>query len=138
MRDHDAEVDELIDEHRSIMTIMAALRRAIGDVDSDLGALLNELENALAHHTEREESGLFHALRQVEVPPQYLGLFEHDHSHIVDLIHAARTERRSVRDVLDSLESHMDREENDMFPAAEQLLGPAEWDAVEAAVAALR
>jgi hypothetical protein len=32
----------------------------------------------------------------------------------------------------------MAREENDMFPAAEQLLGPADWTAVEAAVAGLR
>ena len=32
----------------------------------------------------------------------------------------------------------MVREENDMFPAAEQLLGPADWDTIEAAVAHIR
>jgi hypothetical protein len=32
----------------------------------------------------------------------------------------------------------MQREENDMFPAAEQLLGPDDWTAIDAAVDGLR
>jgi hemerythrin-like domain-containing protein len=138
MADHDAEIDGLIDEHRELMTIMAALQRATGDPDSDVEGMLDQLETALGHHTEREESGLFHVLRQVDVPPQYMSLFDHDHSHLVDLIHAARRDRHVVDGLLNSLEAHMAREENDMFPAAEQLLGPADWDAVEAAVADLQ
>jgi hemerythrin-like domain-containing protein len=137
MGDHDAEIDGLIDEHRDLMTIMAALRRAFDGPDADLTGLLNQLETALDHHTDREESGLFNVLRQVEVPAQYMGLFEHDHSHLVDLIHAAGSDRQRIDELLNSLESHMAREENDMFPAAEQLLGPADWAAVEAAVADL-
>jgi hemerythrin-like domain-containing protein len=137
MSDHDAEIDGLIDEHRDLMTIMAALRRALDDPDADLTGLLNQLETALDHHTDREESGLFNVLRQVEVPAQYMGLFEHDHSHLVGLIHVARSDRQRIDELLNRLESHMAREENDMFPAAEQLLGPADWAAVEAAVADL-
>jgi hemerythrin-like domain-containing protein len=138
MGDHDGEIDELIDEHRELMTIMATLQRDVDDPDADLQGLLNQLETELAHHTDREESGLFNVLRQIEVPAQYMGSFEHDHSHLVDLIHAAQRDRDSVGALLNSLESHMAREENDMFPAAEQLLGPAEWETVEAAVADLR
>jgi hemerythrin-like domain-containing protein len=138
MADHDGEIDELIDEHRDLITIMAALRRATDDADADLRPLLDELETALAHHTDREESGLFNVLRQIDVPAQYMGLFEHDHSHLVDLIHSSQRDRGSVDALLDSLEAHMAREENDMFPAAEQLLGPADWEAVEAAVVDLR
>jgi hemerythrin-like domain-containing protein len=138
MGDHDGEIDGLIDEHRDLMTKMAALRRAMGDPEADLRGLLDQLEMALAHHTEREESGLFNVLRQVEVPPQYVGLFEHDHGHLVDLIHSSQRDRHSVDDLLNSLEAHMAREENDMFPAAEQLLAPADWEAVEAAVSDLR
>jgi hemerythrin-like domain-containing protein len=137
MSDHDAEIDGLIDEHRDLMAIMAALRRALDDPDADLTGLLNQLETALDHHTDREESGLFNVLRQVEVPAQYMGLFEHDHSHLVGLIHVARSDRQRIDELLNRLESHMAREENDMFPAAEQLLGPADWAAVEAAVADL-
>jgi hemerythrin-like domain-containing protein len=138
MSDHDGEIDELIDEHRDLMTIMAALRRAKDDPDADLRGPLDQLETALAHHTDREESGLFNVLRQIDVPAQYMGLFEHDHSHLVDLIHSSQRDRGSVDALLDSLEAHMAREENDMFPAAEQLLGPADWEAVEAAVVDLR
>jgi hemerythrin-like domain-containing protein len=138
MGDHDSEIDGLIDEHRELMTTMAALRRALDDPNADVQGLLNQLEGALAHHTDREESGLFNVLRQVEVPEQYMGLFEHDHSHLVDLLHASQRDRDSVGALLNSLESHMAREENDMFPAAEQLLSPADWETVEAAVADLR
>jgi PPOX class probable F420-dependent enzyme len=35
-------------------------------------------------------------------------------------------------------DAHMQREENDMFPAAEQLLGPDDWSAIDAAVNRLR
>jgi hemerythrin-like domain-containing protein len=138
MGDHDTEIDGLIDEHRELMTIVATLRRESGQPDSEVEGLLDQLETALAHHTVREEAGLFHTLREVEVPPEYMGLFEHDHGHLVDLIQSARRDRHSVDDLLKSLEAHMVREETDMFPAAEQLLGPADWDAVEAAVAHLR
>jgi hemerythrin-like domain-containing protein len=138
MSDHDSEIDGLIDEHRDLMSIMAALQRGMDDPDADLQALLEQLETALAHHTDREESGLFNVLHRIDVPPQYMGLFEHDHSHLVDLIHSSQQDRHSVGALLTSLEAHMAREENDMFPAAEQLLGPADWEAVEAAVADLR
>jgi hemerythrin-like domain-containing protein len=138
MGDHDTEIDGLIDEHRDLMAIMAALRLAMGDPAPDVNGLLDQLETALAHHTKREEFGMFHVLEQVEVPPQYIGLFEHDHAHLVDLIHSARRDPNSVDGLLNSLEAHMAREENDMFPAAEQLLGPADWEAVDAAVADLR
>jgi hemerythrin-like domain-containing protein len=138
MGDDDSEIDGLIDEHRELMTIMGKLQRAIGQPDSELDGLLDQLETALAHHTEREETGLFHTLHEVAVGPEYMGMFEHDHGHLVDLIGAARRDRSSVNDLVTSLQAHMVREENDMFPAAEQLLGPADWDAVGAAVAHLR
>ena len=135
---HDLEIDGLIDEHRELMTVMATLRRAAERPDAEVDGLLDQLQTALAHHTEREELGLFHTLREVEVPPEYMGLFEHDHGHLVDLIESARKDRQRVDDLLMSLEAHMVREETDMFPAAEQLLSPADWDAVDEAVAHLR
>jgi hemerythrin-like domain-containing protein len=139
----DAGIDGLITEHRELMTIMAALRRAIGGPGSEADAsgvdgLLDQLESSLAHHTEREEAGLFNVLHHVDVPAEYMGLFEHDHGHLVDLLASARGDRGQIGSLLASLDVHMAREENDMFPAAEQLLGPSDWDAVEAAVAHLR
>jgi hemerythrin-like domain-containing protein len=138
MAEHDSEIDGLVDEHRDLMTIMGKLRHAVSEPDSNFDEVLDQLEKALAHHTEREETGLFHVLQDVEVGPEYMGLFEHDHGHLVDLIESARRDRHAVDDLIKSFEAHMLREENDMFPAAEQLLGPADWDAVDAAVAHLR
>jgi hemerythrin-like domain-containing protein len=134
----DTEIDGLIDEHRQMMAIIAALRRAVGTSDADVDGALDQLETALAHHTEREEAGLFHALHNVEVPAEYMGLFEHDHGHLVELLQSCRRDRTDVERLLTSLEAHMEREEADMFPAAEQVLGPTDWDAIEAAVADLR
>jgi hypothetical protein len=138
MGDRDLEIDGLIDEHRELMTIMAKLRDTAGQPDAEVDGLLGDLTTALAHHTEREEAGLFRTLREVELPPEYMGLFEHDHGHLFDLIETAKRDRHGVDDLLKSLDVHMAREEGDMFPAAEQLLGPADWDAIDAAVAHLR
>jgi hemerythrin-like domain-containing protein len=136
MDDHESEIDGLIDEHRDLMAIMGQMKRAGSDADT-IDGLLDQLETALAHHTEREESGLFHTLRSVEVGPEYMGLFEHDHGHLIELIDTARQQPETVDELIKSFEAHMDREENDMFPAAEHLLSPADWDAIEEVVAAL-
>jgi len=138
MADRDSEIDGLIDEHRQLITIMGQLQRLAGEPDSDLDGLLDQLEAALAHHTEREETGLFHVLHQVDVGPEYMDLFEHDHGHLVELIATARGDRNSVDGLVKTFEAHMQREENDMFPAAEQLLGPDDWNAIDAAVDGLR
>jgi hemerythrin-like domain-containing protein len=125
-----------VDDHRELMQVMGDLRRA-ADAGDDLGGLLDRLSALLARHTEREESGLFHVLHQVDIPEQYVGLFRHDHAHFDDLVRAAREDPAAAGALLDALDAHMAREEDDMFPAARQLLGPADWDAVEAAVAGL-
>ena len=138
MDEYNSEIDGLIDEHRDLMTIMGTLRDVVNVSDPDVSKILDQLAMALAHHTEREEAGLFHTLRDVEVGPDYMDLFEHDHGHLVDLIESTRRERSTVDDLINGFEVHMLREENDMFPAAEQLLSPADWDAVDAAVAHLR
>jgi Hemerythrin HHE cation binding domain len=137
MADRNAEIDRLVDDHRELMGVMAELRRAAADPDADLGGPLDRLEEALARHTVREESGLFHVLRQVDVPEQYVGLFRHDHQQVVGLLAAAREDRAQVPPLLEALDAHFAREEDDMFPAAVQLLGPADWDTVEASVAGL-
>ena len=137
MGDANTEIDGLIDEYRELLSIGASLRRASGQPNSEIDGLLDQLKMRLAHHTEREEAGLFQTLREVEVPPEYMGLFEHDHGHLVELIESAKRDRHGVDELLRSLEAHMVREETDMFPAAEQLLGPADWDTIEAAVAHL-
>jgi iron-sulfur cluster repair protein YtfE (RIC family) len=137
MADRNAEIDRLVDDHRELMAAMAELRRAAQDPAGELGVPLDRLEAVLAQHTVREEQGLFGVLRRVDIPDAYVGLFQHDHTHFADLIASARTDRSAVDPLLAALDAHMAREEDDMFPAAVQLLGPADWDAVADAVSGL-
>ncbi len=82
-------------------------------------------------HAEREQAGLFAALRDVGVDQEYLGRFERDHQRIDDLLAKANSEPSAVEAVIELVEDHIRREETDMFPAARQLLDPARWDVVD-------
>jgi hemerythrin-like domain-containing protein len=92
---------------------------AIADLTADHERLLDlttQLRALLARHTRREEEGIFSALRDVGAG-EYVDRFDRDHA--------------VVESLLDELEGHIAVEESDLFPAARQLLGPAEWDEVE-------
>lgn len=94
---------------------------AIADLTADHELLLDlttQLRVLLERHTRREEQGIFAALRDAGAG-EYVDRFDRDHA--------------VVESLLDELEGHIAVEESDLFPAARQLLGPAEWDEVERA-----
>ena len=100
----------------------AVLRRGVaagGPVDEDL---VEELAGLLVAHAEREEVGVFAALRDVGVEPDYVGRFEGDHRRIEELLAGVARGPRAVRALIELVEDHILREETDMFPAARQLL----------------
>ena len=68
---------------------------------------MDQLETALAHHTERRKPGCSTPFTRVQVGPEYMGLFEHDHGHLVELIESARRDRDTVDDLIKSFEAHM-------------------------------
>ena len=85
-------------------------------------------------HGEREERGVFAALAAAGVDPAYVDRFTRDH----DALHALLTTASAggvdaALALADLLDGHILREESDLFPAARQLLAPADWDLVEAA-----
>lgn len=94
---------------------------AIAELTADHELLLDlttQLRVLLERHTRREEQGVFRALRDVGAG-DYVDRFDRDHA--------------VVESLLDELEGHIAVEESDLFPAARQLLGPADWDEVERA-----
>ena len=109
--------------------MIAVLRRSLADGGGVAG--IEELAATILAHAEREQAGLFAALRNVGVDQEYLGLFERDHRRIDDLLARANTEPSAVETLIELVEDHIRREETDMFPAARQLLDPAQWDAVD-------
>lgn len=81
---------------------------------------------------------MFTALHDTVTDESYVGRFEKEH-HVLHELSAASAGpgwQAAARDLIRQLRDHIFREETDLFPAAHQLLSPAQWDLVDAAVAA--
>ena len=127
-----------MDQHQQIVAVMNTLAGSAGSAsDDELGALLDELAELLVRHAVREERGLLAMLGEVGVRDGYVSRFVHDHHHIDELVAAAKADHERIAAALDEVSHHIAIEENDTFPAAVQVLGPAEWDEIERAVALL-
>jgi hypothetical protein len=129
------EIAALSGDHEQLLSMTASLRRTLEAGHPVDGRQIGELAELLLPHAEREQLGLFAALRDVGVGPDYVGRFEDDHHRIDDLLVSAAHERNALRTLIDLVEDHIFREETDMFPAARQLLDPEHWDAVDHRVA---
>lgn len=132
------EIAALSADHGALLSMTAALRLALAADHPVHGRPLEELRDLLVAHTEREELGLFAALRTAGVGPDYVDWFEDDHHRIEELLTSAAEERNAVRPLIELVEDHILREETDMFPAARQLLDPDDWDAIDDRVLASR
>ena len=125
------EVAALSADHERLLSMTAALRRSLAaglPVDAHQ---LGELAGLLLPHAEREEVGVFAALRDVGVEPDYVGRFEDDHRQIDEMLASAARVPSAVGPLIELVEDHILREETDLFPAARQLLAPDQWDAVD-------
>jgi hypothetical protein len=131
------EIAALSHDHEAVLALTAALRRAsAGAGERSIDALLDELAAVLAPHTRREEVGVFGALRDVDVPDDYVGVFEHDHAEIDATMAVTRQDHAHLSRLVTLVERHVHAEETDMYPAAHQLLAPADWDDLDRRVAA--
>ena len=128
------EIAVLSDQHEQILSVIAALRRALADgVDSELAPCVSALSDLLLPHARREEVGVFAQLRDA-VSTGYVGRFEREHVEIERQLTAPALDRSSLASVLDVLSEHILDEETDMYPAARQLLDATQWAAVDHAV----
>lgn len=122
-------------EHETLTGWLADLRRALtaGD-DARSAALPARVHELLDDHAAREERSVFAELRRANVEGAYIGAFERDHDRIHSLLTGGTGHdwHRSAEELVDALHDHIAREETDLFPAAHQLLSPAQWDAVDA------
>jgi hemerythrin-like domain-containing protein len=114
-------------DHELLLILTRRIRKA---APSSLEFWRSELAASLLPHAEREERGVFAALRDSGVDPSYLDHFEDDHRRLHELLEAEATPER-LAEMVELLEDHIQREETDLFPAARQLVPPEGWDAVE-------
>ncbi len=133
------EIAVLSAEHDRLLSILFEMRGAVASDDRGLLARTAAgLRAKLDQHAAREEQGLFTQLR-AEVGDAYVEAFTADHERLGSLAAAAAAGDARAALKLDAvLRDHILLEESDLFPAAHQLLSPAQWDAVAAAERDLR
>ncbi|MGE0139702.1 MAG: hemerythrin domain-containing protein [Ilumatobacteraceae bacterium] len=122
------------DDHEAFGHMLDQLMRAVETDDRHAAnAVAAELHPLLDGHAAREERGVFTQLRHAHVSDEYVARFERDQAVHALLGDADVGEwRERARELIRVLGDHIAREESDLFPAAHQLLTPAQWDAVDA------
>lgn len=131
-------IAELMDEHLELLDLSGEVRRhlQLGNRSAAWEAL-GLLGHLLEHHVDREERGLFTALREQgnfvdavdELEGEHLDLDE----ELSELDATATDFDERVAGLLDVLSLHIDKENLGVFPVAVVTLGAHGWDTVAAA-----
>jgi hypothetical protein len=132
-----APVKELSDDHERIGSLAGELRRRLRqDGEGPAGAVLAELQTALAPHLAREETGIFAQLAARPGFEWYLGQLEADHHRARAVLLSADPAgsgwAAEVLVGLDELAKHIEVEEYDLFPASRVVIDDAGWGRVMA------
>jgi hemerythrin-like domain-containing protein len=130
-------IEELGREHDRLTTMGRQVRAHIAANDT-VGArrMFDVLVDLLDAHSAKEEEGLFAVLRaEGELVDDVAALIA-DHDAIAGVIIRDDADpsdfATKVDDVLSHLVEHIDREENDLYPATRLAVTPAGWARVEA------
>ena len=122
------EIARLGQEHETIQELADEAMRLAKAGAAELPAAIARLREALAPHAAREENGVFTQARIVGLGPEYVDDLEEDHERFVRLLDGPEAlDPESLEALLDDLHRHIAIEEYDLFPAAAQLLGDAQW-----------
>lgn len=128
------EIADLSADHEHLLGQLRELSLAVAAGDrTEAARLMDHLHGVLHDHAHREELGVFGQLRG-HAGSQYIELFESDHRALHELVADVSSGDWALRatGLVDSLSAHIAREESDLFPAAHQMLSPADWDVVDA------
>lgn len=131
-------IAELMDEHLDLLNLGGEIQRQLAAGNRAAAwALLAEFAHDLSHHVDREERGVFQALKDqgdfaaavVDLEAEHVD-FDESLSEL-GLDDADLAER--VADLVAALTLHIDRENLGIFPVATVTLGARGWDTVAAA-----
>lgn len=127
-------------EHEEIINATGLLRRAIAaGRTEEVVALVDEVARLLDPHTQAEEVGLFTVLRRDEDFTEHIDTLCGEHTTLDEVLARIRAGETDLVDRFDTaLRSHIQREENGLFPASLTTLGGEEWDEVDERTAAAR
>ena len=131
-------IAELMDEHSALVSQAHYVRQALGAGDPT--AAMSRLTGLVAHldrHVEREEEGIFRAMRTAGEFLDELDDLEGEHRQFAVAIaaldsHAPDFAARVTR-LLDDLDVHVEREDLGIFPVSVVTLGASGWAIVDQA-----
>jgi hemerythrin-like domain-containing protein len=127
-----------MDEHTALVDQTYGVRQALQSGDS-AGAMtvLTDLVSRLRRHVQREEDGIFRALRSSGEFLDEVDALEGEHGALEKAIAALDAETpdfpAAVTRLLDDLAVHIDREDYGIFPVSVVTLGAAGWTIVDEA-----
>lgn len=149
-------MESLREDHSNMLHLFDLLEEQCealkGDADADYGILHEAINYCLTypdlyHHP--KEDRIYQKMLEHGASPEQIGDMEAAHHDLAGLtrrmaaaVDVDADERESNREALaelaqrfiDSYRLHIDAEEKVFFPLAEKLLGPADWDAIEASM----
>lgn len=125
-------------EHEEIINTAGLLRRAAAAGETgEVAELAEEVAAMLTPHTDAEEAGLFTVLRREEEFAEYVDALCGEHVSLDALLERiGRGETALADSFFHALRSHIEREEDGLFPASLTTLRGADWDEVDARTAA--
>lgn len=129
-------VGELMDEHAALMDEANRVRQALTIGDKKLAMQrLNRLAGHLQRHVQREEAGIFTALRDMGEFLDELNELETEHRQfhgVVTALDASSADfDAEVMRLFDDLGGHVEREDLGIFPVSVVTLDESGWRLVE-------
>lgn len=133
-----APIAELMEEHTALVDQAHHVRRHLREGDPQ--AATDRLAVLVAHlerHVQREERGIFQALRDTREFVDEIDELEGEHRDLAAMIgsldEASAEFAAQVTTLLDDLAVHVDREELGIFPVSVVTLGAGGWQTVDQA-----
>jgi hemerythrin-like domain-containing protein len=131
-------IAELMDEHSALVDQAQGVRQALSS--GDPATAMSRLQHLVAHlnrHVQREEAGIFRAMRGAGEFVDEVDQLEAEHrdfaATIVGLDSTAAEFGRTVTRLLDDLDQHVEREDLGIFPVSVVTLGATGWAMVDEA-----
>jgi hemerythrin-like domain-containing protein len=117
-------------DHQEAAGLMDELQTADKGSMSITGKTFTQLKEALTLHTQIEEQIFYPALEQHEETKDMIGEAYSEHNEVKEMLEEMSTMAPGsdefmdkLSELRDSIEHHVEEEENEMFPKAEHVLG---------------
>ncbi len=133
-----APIAELMDEHAALVDQAHDVRQALGS--GEPAAAMSRLTRLVAHlnrHVQREEDGIFRAMRGAGEFVDEVDALEAEHRDFAATIAAIDVDAADfgpvIARLLDDLDQHVEREDLGIFPVSVVTLGATGWAIVDEA-----